>query len=174
MTQLGSPATESGPSHSGQQPVRGSRLARRRRVLLGVGIGAALLGVGGVIGAAFVKSPQQLAADTAPPAPTVTRTFSPFSRAASSLDGRMFTGMNASAPELPELAELAELLELADPLSAADPAEPAEDEALPMSTTVPVGTVVVGVPSSDTFPVARMPVSSSKIVAFRPALTWAA
>jgi peptidoglycan hydrolase-like protein with peptidoglycan-binding domain len=41
-------------------------------VLLGVGIGAALLGVGGVIGAAFVKSPQQLAADTAPPAPTVT------------------------------------------------------------------------------------------------------
>jgi peptidoglycan hydrolase-like protein with peptidoglycan-binding domain len=72
VTQLGSPATESGPSHDGQQLVRGSRLARRRRVLLGVGIGAALLGVGGVIGAVFVKSPQQLAADTAPPAPTVT------------------------------------------------------------------------------------------------------
>ncbi|MBO0776088.1 MAG: peptidoglycan-binding protein [Actinobacteria bacterium] len=72
MTQLGSPATESGPSPDGQQPARGSRLARRRRVLLGVGIGAALLGVGGVAGASFVKSPQQLAADTAPPAPTVT------------------------------------------------------------------------------------------------------
>lgn len=72
MTQLGSPATESTPSNNGQQPAGGSRLARRRRVLLAVGIGAALLGVGGVIGAAFVKSPQQLAADTAPPAPTVT------------------------------------------------------------------------------------------------------
>jgi ABC-type antimicrobial peptide transport system permease subunit len=52
--------------------VGGSRLARRRRVLLGVGIGAALLAIGGLIGASFVKSPQQLAADTAPPAATVT------------------------------------------------------------------------------------------------------
>jgi peptidoglycan hydrolase-like protein with peptidoglycan-binding domain len=51
---------------------RGSRVARRRRVLLGVGIAAALLAVGGLIGASFVKSPQQLAADTAPPATTVT------------------------------------------------------------------------------------------------------
>src|SRR2546429_4166348 len=38
--------------------VRGSRLARRRRVLLGVGIAAALLAVGGLIGASFVKSPR--------------------------------------------------------------------------------------------------------------------
>ena len=75
MTQLGSPATESGhgPDRgSGPPTVRGSRLARRRRVLLGVGIAAALLAVGGLIGASFVKSPQQLAADTAAPPPTVT------------------------------------------------------------------------------------------------------
>ncbi len=49
-----------------------SRLARRRRALLAVGIAAALLAVGGLIGASFVKSPQQLAADTAAPPPTVT------------------------------------------------------------------------------------------------------
>jgi peptidoglycan hydrolase-like protein with peptidoglycan-binding domain len=41
-------------------------------VLLGVGIAAALLAIGGLIGASFVKSPQQLAADTAPPPPTAT------------------------------------------------------------------------------------------------------
>jgi peptidoglycan hydrolase-like protein with peptidoglycan-binding domain len=41
-------------------------------VLLGVGIAAALLAGGGLIGASFVKSPQQLAADTAPPPDTVT------------------------------------------------------------------------------------------------------
>jgi peptidoglycan hydrolase-like protein with peptidoglycan-binding domain len=50
----------------------GSRLARRRRILLGVGLTAALLAVGGLIGASFVKSPQQLAADTAPPPRTAT------------------------------------------------------------------------------------------------------
>src|SRR6266568_2736331 len=75
VTQLGSPATESGhgPDRgSGPPAVRRSRLARRRRVLLGVGIAAALLAVGGLIGASFVKSPQQLAADTAAPPPTVT------------------------------------------------------------------------------------------------------
>ena len=73
MTHIGSPATESGPDDSGfRQAVRGSRLARRRRVLLGVGIAAALLAVGGLVGASFVKSPQQLAADTAAPPPTVT------------------------------------------------------------------------------------------------------
>ncbi|MGE5133301.1 MAG: peptidoglycan-binding protein [Gemmatimonadota bacterium] len=73
MTHLDSPATENGPGDtSGQPGVHGSRLARRRRVLLGVGIAAALLGAGGVIGAAFVKSPQQLAADTAAPPPTMT------------------------------------------------------------------------------------------------------
>ena len=41
-------------------------------MLLGAGVAAALLGVGGLIGASFVKSPQQLAADTAAPPPTVT------------------------------------------------------------------------------------------------------
>jgi peptidoglycan hydrolase-like protein with peptidoglycan-binding domain len=73
VTQLGSPATESGRDDiGGRRAARGSRLARRRRVLLGVGIGAALLAVGGLIGASFVKSPQQLAADTAAPPATVT------------------------------------------------------------------------------------------------------
>ncbi len=73
MTHLGSPATESGRGDSGHwQAARGSRLARRRRVLLGVGIAAALLAVGGLIGASFVKSPQQLAADSAAPPGTVT------------------------------------------------------------------------------------------------------
>ena len=73
MTQLGSTATESGPDESSRRAaMRGSRLARRRRVLLGAGIAAALLAVGGLIGASFVKSPQQIAANTAAPAATVT------------------------------------------------------------------------------------------------------
>jgi peptidoglycan hydrolase-like protein with peptidoglycan-binding domain len=72
VTQVGSPATESGPGGSGQRAARGSRLSRRRGVLLGVGIGAALLAAGGLIGASFVKSPQQLAAQAAPPPATVT------------------------------------------------------------------------------------------------------
>ncbi len=72
MTQLGSPATESSPGDSGRQAVRGSRLARRRRVLFAVGGGAALLAIGGLIGSSFVKSPQQIAADTAAPPPTAT------------------------------------------------------------------------------------------------------
>jgi Putative peptidoglycan binding domain/HlyD family secretion protein len=73
VTQLGSPATESGRDGGGRgRAVRGSRLTRRRRVLLGVGIAAALLAVGGLIGASFVKSPQQLAADSAAPPSTVT------------------------------------------------------------------------------------------------------
>jgi peptidoglycan hydrolase-like protein with peptidoglycan-binding domain len=73
VTQPGSLATESGRDNSGRrQVVRGSRLTKRRRVLFGVGIGAALLAVGGLIGAYFVKSPQQLAADTAAPPATVT------------------------------------------------------------------------------------------------------
>ncbi len=71
MTQLGSPATESSPSGHGQA-VRGSRLARRRRVLFWVAGGAALLAIGGLIGSSFVKSPQQIAADTAAPPPTAT------------------------------------------------------------------------------------------------------
>ena len=72
MTQLGSPATESSPGDSGRQAVRGSRIARRRRVLFAVGGGAALLAIGGLIGSSFVKSPQQIAADTAAPPPTAT------------------------------------------------------------------------------------------------------
>ena len=72
MTQLGSPATDSDPSDQGRQVVRGSRLARRRRALFWVAGGAALLAIGGLIGSSFVKSPQQIAADTAAPASTVT------------------------------------------------------------------------------------------------------
>src|SRR6202451_2712049 len=66
-------ATQSGPDDSSRRlAMRGSRLAPRGRGLIGVGIAAALLAVGGLIGASFVKSPQQLAADTEAPAPTVT------------------------------------------------------------------------------------------------------
>jgi peptidoglycan hydrolase-like protein with peptidoglycan-binding domain len=72
VTQLGSPATESSPSDGGRQAVRGSRLARRRRALFWVAGAAALLAIGGLIGSSFVKSPQQIAADTAAPPPTVT------------------------------------------------------------------------------------------------------
>jgi hypothetical protein len=73
MTELDSPATQSGRDDAGgRRAARGSRLARRRRILVGVGIAAALLAIGGLIGASFVKSPQQLAADTAAPPPTVT------------------------------------------------------------------------------------------------------
>jgi len=73
VTQLGSPAKESGTSEDDRgRSARRSRLARRRNVLIGVGTGAGLLAVGGLIGASFVKSPAQLAADTAPPPPTVT------------------------------------------------------------------------------------------------------
>jgi multidrug efflux pump subunit AcrA (membrane-fusion protein) len=72
VTQLGSPATESGHSDHGRQAARGSRLARRRRALFWVAGGAALLAIGGLIGSSFVKSPQQIAADTAAPPPTAT------------------------------------------------------------------------------------------------------
>jgi peptidoglycan hydrolase-like protein with peptidoglycan-binding domain len=72
VTQLGAPATESSPGDPGRQAVRGSRLARRRRALFWVAGGAALLAIGGLIGASFVKSPQQIAADTAAPPPTAT------------------------------------------------------------------------------------------------------
>jgi HlyD family secretion protein len=73
VTQLDSPATESGRDEGGgRRAARGSRLARRRQVLMGAGVAAALLAVGGLIGASFVKSPQQLAADTAAPPLTVT------------------------------------------------------------------------------------------------------
>jgi peptidoglycan hydrolase-like protein with peptidoglycan-binding domain len=73
VTELGSAVTQSGRGEGGGRPaVRGSRLARRRRVLLGVGIAAALLAVGGLIGASFVKSPQQIAAQASAPPLTVT------------------------------------------------------------------------------------------------------
>jgi peptidoglycan hydrolase-like protein with peptidoglycan-binding domain len=72
VAQLSSRTTESEPGDGSRSAVHGSRLARRRRVLLMVGIAAALLAVGGLVGASFVKSPQQLAADTAAPPPTVT------------------------------------------------------------------------------------------------------
>lgn len=52
--------------------MRGSRLARRRRVLFWVAGAAALLAIGGLIGSSFVKSPQEIAATTAAPPPTVT------------------------------------------------------------------------------------------------------
>jgi hypothetical protein len=72
VTQVGSPATESDPGDNGRQAVRGSRLARRRRALFWVAGGAALLAIGGLIGSSFVKSPQQIGADTAAPPPTAT------------------------------------------------------------------------------------------------------
>lgn len=72
MRQLGSSATESSPSDTGRQAVRGSRLARHRRVLFWVAGAAALLAIGGLIGSSFVKSPQEIAATTAAPPPTVT------------------------------------------------------------------------------------------------------
>jgi peptidoglycan hydrolase-like protein with peptidoglycan-binding domain len=72
VTQASARQTESDTGRGGRSAAHGSRLARRRRVLLAVGIAAALLAVGGLIGASFVKSPQQLAADTAPPPLTQT------------------------------------------------------------------------------------------------------
>jgi len=48
VTQLGSMATDSGQDDGSRRAaMRGSRLARRRRVLIGVGIAAALLAIGG-------------------------------------------------------------------------------------------------------------------------------
>jgi uncharacterized membrane protein YgcG len=72
VTRLGSPATESSPGDQGRPAVRGSRLARRRRALFWVAGAAALLAIGGLIGSSFVKSPQQIAADTKAPPPTLT------------------------------------------------------------------------------------------------------
>jgi peptidoglycan hydrolase-like protein with peptidoglycan-binding domain len=72
VTRLGPPATESSPSDQGRPAAHGSRLARRRRALFWVAGAAALLAIGGLIGSSFVKSPQQIAADTAAPPPTVT------------------------------------------------------------------------------------------------------
>lgn len=49
----------------------GSNLISRRRWVLMIAAGAALLSTGGVVGAWYVKSPAQLAADTAPPTASV-------------------------------------------------------------------------------------------------------
>lgn len=54
-----------------EEPSGGSVLRRRRRVLLLAVGGLVLLTVGGVLGAAFVKSPAQVAAEQAPVAPSV-------------------------------------------------------------------------------------------------------
>ncbi|HTU72029.1 MAG TPA: peptidoglycan-binding domain-containing protein [Trebonia sp.] len=59
------------PTDHKEQASHRSRLRRRRNALIGTGVGAGLLAVGGLVGASFVKSPAQLAADTAAPAPTV-------------------------------------------------------------------------------------------------------
>ncbi|MEU4522838.1 peptidoglycan-binding protein [Amycolatopsis sp. NPDC024027] len=54
-----------------EPPAGGSVLRRRRRVLLLAAGGLVLLTVGGVLGATFVKSPAQVAAEQAPVAPSV-------------------------------------------------------------------------------------------------------
>ena len=49
------------------------RLARRRRTVLAIAVGAGLMSVGGLVGSTFVQSPSQAAADTkAPRASTIT------------------------------------------------------------------------------------------------------
>ncbi|MFF3001301.1 peptidoglycan-binding protein [Kitasatospora sp. NPDC057940] len=64
-------------------PPTRSRVARRRRVLLGVALAAALVAVGGVGAATLVKSPAERAAQTAPPpnslltAPVVSQVLTP-------------------------------------------------------------------------------------------------
>src|SRR5580704_8382371 len=117
------------------------------------------------------------------PVATVTRTFSPFSAAASGLDGCTASGMNGIAPgfaALPELLDPTEPLdpepvdpEPVDPEPVA-PAEPTEAEPPPTFTIAPIGVTVVAVPTSAMVPVAWMPVTSSKIFTLRPALTCAA
>src|SRR5712691_7910506 len=109
---------------------------------------------------------------TVRPVSTVIRTFSPFSAAGSGLEGRTVTGRNTVALEPLEPLEPPAPAAPADPVPEPDEAD--EAGALPMSTTAPVGTVVVAVPMSDTVPVAWMPVTSSKIFTFRPAFTWEA
>lgn len=47
-----------------------SRLVRRRRVILGIAGAAVLVSTGGLVGVRFIKSPAQIAADTAEPPPS--------------------------------------------------------------------------------------------------------
>lgn len=68
------PTPNAGARHEAEhdQPVAdGGRMASRRRAILAAAAGAALLSIGGLIGAAFVKSPSQAAADTRAPKPSV-------------------------------------------------------------------------------------------------------
>src|SRR5690242_8333468 len=86
------------------------------------------------------------------PVSTVTRTFSPFSAAASGLDGRTVSGMNAVELEPPEPEEPDDPPEPDDPddpedpvdPEPADPEEPAEPGPPPMGTIAPAGSMVVG------------------------------
>src|SRR5580700_5219585 len=109
------------------------------------------------------------------PVSTVTRTFSPFSAAARGLDGCTASGMNGVAPGLAALPELLDPAAPLDPEPAdpepVDPAEPTEAEPPPTFTIAPIGVIVVAVPTSETVPVAWMPVTSSNIFTFRPGLT---
>ncbi len=61
------------PARPGSHPSRSGapRLRRAQRVLLGVVAASVLVAAGGLIGAAWVRSPAQLAAQIAPPPPTV-------------------------------------------------------------------------------------------------------
>lgn len=54
-----------------QPEADGNRISARRRTTLTCAAAAALLSVGGLVGATFVKSPSQAAADTRPPAASV-------------------------------------------------------------------------------------------------------
>src|SRR5215831_19171927 len=117
------------------------------------------------------------------PVSTVTRTFSPFSAAGSGIDGCTVRGTNAVAPGLAAPPELPDPAAPVDPEPVdpepvdpepVDPVEPAETEPPPTFTIVPTGAIVVAAPRSVTLPAAWMPVTSSKIVTFRPGLTCAA
>lgn len=54
-----------------QAPPTGSALRRRKRTVVFVAVAAILLAVGGLVGATFIKSPAQLAAEQEPPPPTL-------------------------------------------------------------------------------------------------------
>ncbi|MFF3832374.1 peptidoglycan-binding protein [Streptomyces sp. NPDC002458] len=63
----GTAAEEPGSGPGPGRPRAGDGTARRRRTVVAVAVGALLLSGGGVAASAFVKSPAQVAADTAPP-----------------------------------------------------------------------------------------------------------